>query len=79
MWKVKIRDTLVRDGCAIILKESEAKPNGMADGQFTSNYVVVEANILLSLQDNIFSNLKTIATTTKELWYNLIEYMSISL
>lgn len=49
MYKVKIYVILVKDGCAIALKGSDAKPQGMVDGEFASKGEISQAYISLLL------------------------------
>lgn len=67
MLKLKIHDILVKDDCTIALNGSEAKTEGMIDGQFASKDEVDRTDILLDLEDNILSNVKSAHTIAKEL------------
>lgn len=56
MWKVKMYTNLVKDGCAIALKDKSLKPPGMIDLQFSEKDEIDHTNLLLALEDKILFN-----------------------
>lgn len=51
MWNAKIYVIIVNDGCIIALKERQSKLEGMTNVQFAEKDEIVEADILLALED----------------------------
>ena len=71
--KLKTLAILIKDGCAVALKDKENKSEGMIDKVFVEKDELTMANIYLTLNEVILLNVSE-ETTAKCLWEKLQIY-----
>lgn len=67
IWKVKIHEILVKDGCAIALKGKNLNLAGMTDLHFVVKDEIAQADLLLAWEDKVSFNMQTANTIRKAL------------